>query len=83
MSLEEDPKEVARKEAKTPQVQQLLRQFMIDGPKGNSKRFKDNLENALANKCLDCDGFGTIGLAGKYERTEEKCPSCDGTGKKR
>ncbi len=82
-SLEEDPKEVARKEAKTPEVQRLLRQFLtLDGPKGNSKNYKENLEKALENKCLDCDGFGTIGISGKYVRSEEKCPSCDGTGKK-
>ncbi len=80
-SLEEDPKEVARKEAKTPEVQRLLRQFLtLDGPKGNSKAYKENLEKALTDKCLDCDGFGTIGI--KYVRSEEKCPSCDGTGKK-
>ncbi len=82
MSLEEDPKEVARKEAKTPEVQRMLRQFMTDGPKGNSKSYKENLEASLVNKCLDCDGFGTIGTAVKYVRTEVKCPSCDGTGKK-
>ncbi len=83
MSLEEDPKEVARKEAKTPEVQRLLRQFLtIDGPKGNSKTYKENLEKAMYAKCLDCDGFGTIGTVVKYVRTEEKCPTCDGTGKK-
>ncbi len=32
--------------------------------------------------CLDCGGFGTIGVSGKFQRTEEKCPTCDGTGKK-
>ncbi len=90
-SLEEDPKEVARKEAKTPQVQRLLRQFLkMDGPKGSSEAYKENLGKALESLCLDCDGFGTQAFTplpggrtfSKYERTQMPCPSCDGTGKK-
>jgi len=84
MSGEEDPKEAARIEAKSPQVQKLLRQFMTDGPKGNSPTYKENLEQALSNSCLSCDGFGTVGIAGKppHIRSEEKCRDCNGSGKK-
>lgn len=84
MSGEEDPKEAAKKEARSPQVQQLLRQFMTDGPKGNSPTYKENLEQALSNSCLTCDGFGTVGIAGKppHIRSEEKCRDCNGSGKK-
>lgn len=84
MANEEDPKEAARIEAKSPQVQKLLRQFMTDGPKGNTPTYKNNLEQALSNLCLSCDGFGTVGIAGKppHIRSEEKCRDCNGTGKK-
>lgn len=85
MSLEEDPKEVAKKEARSPEVQRLLRQFVNnDGPKGNTPEYKENLGKALELKCLSCDGFGSIGIAGQkpWIRTSEKCHDCDGTGKK-
>lgn len=82
MSGEEDPKEAARIEAKSPQVQRLLRQFMTDGPKGNSTQYKDNLEAALSDKCEPCDGFGTKPGPSKYERSSEKCEACGGSGKK-
>ena len=83
MANEEDPKEVARKERNSPEVQRLLRQFVTDGPKGNSPDYKKNLEAALSNKCLDCDGFGKMAVHGqKYVLSETNCPTCDGTGKK-
>ncbi len=75
---EEDPKEAARLERKSPEVEKLLRQFVTDGPKGNSKKFKDNLEAALANKCENCNGFGKTGEG--YVRTEI-CACCKGSGK--
>ena len=57
---------------------------MTDGPKGNSPTYKENLEQALSNSCLTCDGFGTVGIAGKppHIRSEEKCRDCNGSGKK-
>ncbi len=88
---EEDPKEVARKEAASPQVQRLLKQFKtLESTNANTKRFIKNYEEIFGGKCLDCDGFGTVAFApilggrdfGKYHRTEQKCPTCDGTGKK-
>lgn len=71
---EEDPKEVAKKERKTPQVERLLRQFLkTDGPKGATNAYKEGWERIFGNKCQACDGFGTIAGRGK-------CVECDGTG---
>ena len=84
MEDEHDPKLVATKARKHPEVEKMLRSFMPDGPKGNSKTYKENLEAALSNCCLDCDGFGTVGIKGRppHFRTSEKCSACDGSGKK-
>ncbi len=83
MSVEEDPKEVAKKERRSPEVERLLRQFRsIESCNANTEIYVENHEKIFSNKCLDCDGFGTVGISGKYTRTEEKCPSCDGSGKK-
>ncbi len=90
MSGEEDPKEAAKKEVRSAQVQQLLRQFMTDGPKGNTKNYKENIGRAIELKCLSCDGFGTQAFTPipggktytKYERTSLPCTDCDGSGNK-
>lgn len=42
MPTDEDPKEEARKERNLPGVERLLRQFITDGPKGNSPEYKKN-----------------------------------------
>lgn len=77
MPNEEDPKEVARIERKTPQVEKLLRQFLqVDGPKGNSAAFQEGWDRTFANKCIECDGFGTIAGRGQ-------CQFCDGSGVKK
>lgn len=82
MSLEEDPKEVARKERKTVEADRLMKQFCNMESSVDPSKYKAGHDKAFRNLCLDCDGFGTIGISGKYARTEEKCASCDGTGKK-
>ena len=75
-SLEEDPKEVARKERKTVEVERGLRQFLkLDGPKGNTRRYLDNYEATFGNKCEPCDGFGAVPGKGA-------CITCNGTGRK-
>ena len=91
MSLEEDPKEVARKERKTPQCDQLMKQFCKMESSVDPVKYKAGHDLTFSNKCLDCDGFGTVPYTpilgssrnpDKYTRTDQPCPSCDGTGKK-
>lgn len=66
MSLEEDPKEVARKERQTPEVEKLLKQFLqTDGPKGNSRAFRSNWERTF-EKCGEC----------RVPFEENRCPQC-------
>ena len=78
-SVEEDPKEVARLERKTPQAERLMKQFCKLESSVNASAYKAGYELAFANKCLDCDGWGAIGTG--YCK-ETPCPTCDGTGKK-
>lgn len=40
MPNEEDPKIVARNERRTPEVEKMLRQFVGDGPKGNTDAYR-------------------------------------------
>lgn len=55
VAVEEDPKEAARKERKTPQVEKLLRQFMdLDGPKGTSKAYRANYDSIFEADCFWC-----------------------------
>ncbi len=91
MEDEDDPKLVARKELATPQVQRLLKQFKkLESTNANTKTVIKNYEEIFGGACLDCDGFGTVAFTSilggkefsKYQRTEQPCPSCDGTGKK-
>lgn len=52
-SFEEDPKEVARIERKSPEVERGLRQFMqLDGPKGTSEEYRAKYD--LIFKGADC-----------------------------
>lgn len=68
-------KDDARRELNTKEARQMLRQFMnTDGPKGATEDYRRNYDQVFKDKCLDCDGFGTIGKL--------PCKTCDGTGKK-
>jgi DnaJ-class molecular chaperone len=70
-------KDDARKELNTKEARQMLRQFMnTDGPKGASEDYRKGWDAAFKDKCLDCDGWGEVG------DKRQKCPTCDGTGKK-
>lgn len=83
MSDEEDPKMTARNEIRTPQAQQLMKQFCKLESSVDATKYKAGYALAFKDpNCLSCDGFGTVGLSGKYARSEEKCRDCDGTGKK-
>lgn len=82
MSLEEDGKEVARKERATPQCDQLMKQFCKLESSVDPRKYKNGHEVAFSNLCLSCDGFGTVGTKGDYQRSDKKCGDCDGTGKK-
>lgn len=45
MPNEEDPKEVARQELRTPEAQKMLRQFLsVDGPKGVTDAYRQGYD---------------------------------------
>ena len=68
-------KDDARKELNTKEARQMLRQFMnTDGPKGASEEYRKGWDQTFGNKCLTCDGFGTVG--------KQECKDCEGTGRK-
>ena len=55
--MEEDPKDVAKRERGTPQVEQLLRQFSgIDGPKGVTPEYRRNWARVFGRKTNEHSG---------------------------
>lgn len=73
-SNEEDPKEVAKKELRTPEAQKLLRQFVnTDGPKGNSAAYQEGWERTFGKKSYFCDACGTSEGMGEEDILCEEC----------
>ena len=56
MSLEEDPKIVARNERRSKETEKALRQFLNhDGPKGASASYKENYDLVFRGEdCSNC-----------------------------
>lgn len=70
MANEEDPKQAARDEAKRPEVQRLLRQFLkVDGPKGNNSAYREGWERIFGGRTFTCPGC--------YCEFQYRCAACD------
>ena len=74
MPTDEDPKEEARKERNLPGVERLLRQFITDGPKGNSPEYKKNWARNFGRRTGEHSGqFGGEDDFGVIRCDDEYC----------